>query len=94
MIKLSTTIERTVTLDTSIKKAYLIDIAIAKSQTAEHDHREAPKVYRLERRPVRVWQLTSAYKTPLVLTTTGNIPNKLHESLIVLQLHSGPHILM
>jgi len=40
----------TATLDITIKDAHSTDVAIPKSQTTQHHHREAPEVYTLERR--------------------------------------------
>jgi hypothetical protein len=43
---------------------------------------------------IRIWQLKTAYIIPLVLSTMGVIPNKLHESLKLLNLHPDLYILI
>jgi hypothetical protein len=43
-------------------------------------------VYRVEEGLIRIWQLKTAYKIPLVLSSMGIIPNKLHKSLKLLNL--------
>jgi hypothetical protein len=40
------------------------------------------------------WQIKMAYIIPLVISTTGIIPNKLHESLKLLNHHPALYILM
>ena len=42
----------------------------------------------------RIWRLKTTYVLPLVLPTTGIIPNKLHESLKPLNLLSALYILI
>jgi hypothetical protein len=56
---------------------------------------EKLRTYRdLKEEVIRIWQLKIAYIIPLVLSTTGIIPYKLHESLKLLNLRPGLHILM
>ena len=43
---------------------------------------------------ISIWQLKMAYKVPLVLSTTGSIPNKLHERLKLFNLSPALYILM
>jgi hypothetical protein len=66
------------------------------SQPSQHHHREAPEVYRPKEELMRilVWQLTTVYIIPLVVSTTGISPNKLHESLKLPNLHPALYILM
>jgi hypothetical protein len=42
---------------------------------------------------VRKWQMKTAYIIPLILTTTGIIPNTLHESLKLLNFRAAVYIL-
>jgi hypothetical protein len=56
------------------------------------NRREAPEY--LKEELTKTWQLKTAYVVPLVLPTTGIIPNKLHESLKLLNPHPGLYILM
>lgn len=85
-----------VILDKTIREVCLIYVAITKPQPSQYCHREAPEVQRFEGRAYNnlatengVYNSTSA-----VLPTTGIIPNKLHESLKLLNLHPALYILM
>jgi len=48
----------------------------------------------LKEESARIWQLKMVYIMPLLPPTMGIIPNKLHESLKLLDLRPGLHILM
>jgi len=42
---------------------------------------------------IRIWQMKTAYTLPLVLSTAGDFPDKLDESLKLLILRHSLHIL-
>jgi hypothetical protein len=101
----STGVKRPVTRDNEIiattiiismlQYAYLVDVAIPNSHNLHSTITEKLQNYTdLTERLVRIWQLKTAYIMPLVLSTTGIIPNKLHESLKLLNLRPVLHILM
>jgi hypothetical protein len=99
---MSTTTDRTihnrpdiVTLDKTIKEAYLIDVAILNSQNLQSNITEKLQKYTgLKEELASIWQLRVAYITPLVLSTIGMISNILHKSLKLLNLWPGPYIPM
>jgi hypothetical protein len=65
-----------VLLDKTIKDAYLIYVAIPNSYTLHSTITEKHKKYTENR--MRMWKLKMACIIPLVPSTMGNIPNKLH----------------
>jgi hypothetical protein len=76
-----------VILDKTIKEAYLIDVAIANGQNLHSTITENLQKYRdLTEELIRIWQLQTACTVPPVLFTAGIIPNKLHDSLQLLDL--------
>ena len=81
LIKLSITIDRTqVILDRTNKETHLIDASVPNSRNLHRTITKKPQKYmELKEEIISIWQLKMAYKVPLVLSTTGSIPNKLHE---------------
>jgi hypothetical protein len=78
-----------------IKEAYLIDAAIPNSHNLHSIITEKLQMYTdLKEFFTRIWKLRTAYIISLVLSTKGNIPNKLHESLNPLYLRSSLYIIM
>jgi hypothetical protein len=72
-----------VTLDKTIKEACVADAAILRVITfAVTRSGSSRRIQTSKERLLRIiWQLTTEYITPLVLSTTGIIPNKLHYNL-------------
>jgi hypothetical protein len=69
-------------LDKTIKQAHSTDVAIPTSHKLHSTITEKLQNYAdLQEEPIRMWQLKMACIMPLVLSTMGIIPNKLHESL-------------
>jgi hypothetical protein len=84
-----------VILDKTIKAAYLIDVTIPNSHNLHSTITEKLQKYTdLKEGLISIWQLKMAYIIPLVLSTMGIIPNKLHESLELLNLCPALYILM
>ena len=84
-----------VILDRPIKETYLIDVAIPNTHNLDKTITEKPQKYAdLKEEVIRIWQLKMAYSVPLVLSIICYIPNKLHESLKVLNLSPAVYILM
>jgi hypothetical protein len=84
-----------VTLDRHIKQTYSIDVAIPNSHNLHRTITEKPQKYAdLKEEVIRIWQLNTAYKVPLVLSIIGSIANKSHGSLKVLSLSPALYILM
>ena len=82
-----------VTLDKTIK--YLTYVAIPNSHNLHSTITEKLQKYTdLKEELIRIWQLNTACIIPLVLSTMGNITNKLHESLKLLNLRPALYILM
>ena len=80
----------TVIHDKTIKEAYLIDVAIPNSHNLHNTIIEKLQKYiDLKEELIRIWQLKTAYIIPLVLSTTGIIPN---ESLKLLNLRPALYI--
>jgi hypothetical protein len=70
--------------DKPIREACLIYVAIHDSHILHSTITERLHKYTdLKEELVRIWQLKKACVIPLVLSTTGIIPNKLHDSLKV-----------
>ena len=59
-----------------------------------HHHREAPKYTDLKEGLISLWQPKMTCIIPLMLSTTGIIPNKLHRSWKLLNLCPALYILM
>jgi len=77
------------------KEAYLIGVAIPNSHNLHNSITEKLQKYTdFKVELIRIWQLRMAYKIPLVLSTTGIIPNKLHKRLKLLNLYLSVYILM
>jgi hypothetical protein len=82
-------------LDKTIREAYLTDAAIPSSHNLHSTITENLQKYTdLKEGLVRIWKLKTACIIPLVLSTTGIVPKKLHESLKLLDLHFAPYILI
>jgi hypothetical protein len=74
-----------VMLDSSFKEAQSIDVAIRSSRSLHSTITEMlQKCSDLKEELLTRWQLKTAYVIPLVLSTVGIIPNKLHDSLKLL----------
>ena len=80
-----------VLLDETIKEAYLIDGATPDSHNLYNTITERLQKYTEEL--IRMWQLKTFYTTPIVLPSTGIIPNKLHDLLKLLNLRPSLYIL-
>jgi hypothetical protein len=93
-LELSVTREHIVTLDRSIREEYLIDVVI----TNNHFYstiREKPQKYTdLKEELTRIWQLNVVYIEPLMSSTKGIVPNKIHTGMKLLYLCPGLYILM
>jgi hypothetical protein len=75
-----------VIFDITIKQADLIDAATPNSHNLHSTLTEKlHKCTDLKEELIRIWQLTTAYST----STTGIIPNKLHESLKLLNFRAA-----
>ena len=82
-------------LDKTIEEAHLIDVAIPKCHNLHSTVIEQLQQYTdLKEQLKKIWQMKTAYIIPLVLSTTCIIPNKLHESLKLLNPHPVLYILM
>jgi hypothetical protein len=82
-------------LDKTIKEACLINVAVRNSHSLYNAITEKLQTYTdLREELTRIWQLNAVHIVPLVLSTTGIIPDKLHDSLKLLNLRSGLYILM
>jgi hypothetical protein len=81
-------------LDKTINEAYPICASIPNSHNLHSTITEKLQKYKDLNRAIRIWQLKMAYIISLVISTTGVIPNKSHESLKVLLLHPSLYILM
>ena len=81
--------------DKTVKEAYFTNVAIPASHNLNITTTERVQKYiGLKEELARIWQLKTACIIPLVLSTVGIIPNKLHNSFkepIVLPV---PYILM
>jgi hypothetical protein len=79
-----------VLLDETIKETYLIAGAIPDSHNLHNTITE--RLHKYTEELIRIWQLETVYLTPLVLSTTGIIPNKLHDRFELLNLRPALHI--
>jgi hypothetical protein len=87
LIIIITRINKCSYVDKAIKEAYLIDLAIPSSHSLLSTiTRRFQKYTDLEEKLVTIRQLTAYYIVPLLLSTTGIIPNKSHDSLKLLIL--------
>ena len=81
----------TVIFDITIKQAYLIDSATHNSHILHSTlTKKLHKSTDLKEELIRIRQLTTAYST----STTGIIPNKLHESFKMLNFRAALYTLM
>ena len=70
-----------VVLKVTIKEAYLADVAIPNANKPRSTITERFQKYTdLKEELIRIRQLNAVHIVPLVLSITGIIPNKLHES--------------
>jgi hypothetical protein len=93
LIVLSIKTQPTVTLDTTITNVHLTDVAIPSSHRLQSAIMEKLQKYRdLKDEFVRIWQLNCI--APLALSTMGIIPNKLHDSLELLNFRPDQYILI
>jgi hypothetical protein len=75
----------------TVKEAYLIDVAIANSQNLHSTITgKLHKYTDLTEELIRIWQMQTPCTVPPVQFTAGNIPNKLHDSLKLLDLLPAP----
>jgi hypothetical protein len=82
-------------LATTIKEAYSIDAAITNSHNLHRPVTEKLQSYTdLKEEVTRIRHLKTACTLPLVLSASGIISNKSHESLKPLNLRPAPCILM
>jgi len=82
-------------LDKTIREAYLMYVAIHSSHNLHSTVTERLLKYMdLKEVLVRIWQLKKANVIPLVLSTTGIIPNKLCDCLKVHNIRPVLYILM
>jgi hypothetical protein len=86
-------IPHVVVFDNTIKEAYLIDVAIPYSDNFHSTITEKRHKYTGWKEDViRIWQLKMACIKTLVLSTTGIVTNKLHESLTLLNLRPALYV--
>ncbi|XP_064074799.1 uncharacterized protein LOC135194103 [Vanessa tameamea] len=82
-------------VDKANKTAYLIDIAVPNTHNIKQTI--ADKIHKyseLKEEILRIWNLDKVYIVPLVLSSTGVIPNHLHHSIKLLQLPENAYITM
>jgi len=83
----------TAILDKTITKAYATDVAIPNSHNLHSTiTKQLWKYEDVKNVLKRMWQLKTACVIPLALPETGIIPNKLHKSLELLNLHHALYI--
>jgi hypothetical protein len=80
--------------DRTIREEYLIDVLIPNSHFYSTITEKLQKYTDLEEKLTRIWQLNAVYIEPLVASTKGIIPNKIHNSMKLLYLCPGLYILM
>ena len=84
-----------VVLKVTIKQAYLADVGIPNANKPRSTITERLQKYTdLKEELIKTRKLNAVYIVPLVLSTTGTIPNKLHESLKLLNLRPSLFFLM
>jgi hypothetical protein len=77
-----------VVLDKTIKEVHSIYVAIPSSHNLHTTITEKLWKYTdMKGELIRMWQLETACILPFVLSTAGIIPNKLHATLKLLNLH-------
>ena len=85
----------TVILHKTTKEAHSTAVAIPNSHSLHSTTTERLQKYRdLKEQLIRMWQMKTAYILPLVLSTTGTIPDKLHESLKLLIVRPSLYIMI
>jgi hypothetical protein len=81
-----------IVLDKTIKEQYSVGVAIPNSHNL---HSEKLQKYRdLKAELIRTWQLKTANMMSLVPSKMGMFPNKLYESIKLLNLRPGIYIIM
>jgi len=91
MMKLFITIDRTQLCGTEPSKKHKRSNS-QQSQPSKHTHREAPKVYRHGRRAYKNMTAENSLYNTIILSTTGIIPNRVHESLKLLYVFPALYI--
>jgi len=82
-----------VRLDKTNKEVCLTDTAISNSHNLHSTITETLQKYTaLKEEHIRIWQLKTAHIIPLVLSTMGIIPNKLHGSSKLINLRHALYI--
>ncbi|KAI5731918.1 hypothetical protein M8J77_018419 [Diaphorina citri] len=77
------------------KTAYLIDVAVPNTHNLEHTINEKRRKHQeLSDEVKRMWNLEKVVTIPIVLSSTGIIPHKLHESLKTLNIKKNVYILI
>jgi hypothetical protein len=96
MIELSITNRAdVVVLKVTIIEAYLADVAIPNANKPRSTiTKRLQKHTDLKEELIRIRQLTAFYIVPSVLSITGTIPNRLHESLKLPNLRPSLYFLM
>jgi len=84
-----------VVLDKTIKEWYSVGAAIPDGHNLHSTITEKLHKYRyLKEELIRMWQLKTANMMSLVLSKMGMFPNKLYESIELLNLRPGIYIIM
>ncbi|XP_063891152.1 uncharacterized protein LOC110374959 [Helicoverpa armigera] len=85
-----------ITLQDKINKiTYLIDIAVPNTHNLQKTIGEKISKYAdLKDEVTRIWRQDKVYVIPIVLSTTGVIPNHLHHSLKLIDLKDSTYILL
>jgi len=85
-------INKRVYVDRAIKESYLIDLSILNSHSLYSTITGKLKKYTdIKEKSTTIWQ-NAYYVVPLVLSTTGIVPNKSHDGLKLLILRPGLYI--
>lgn len=73
----------------------MIDVAVPNTHNLEHTINEKRRKYQeLSDEVKRMWNLEKVVTIPIVLSSTGIIPHKLHESLKTLNIKKNVYILI
>ena len=84
-----------VVLDKTIKESYSVGVAIPDSHNLHSTNTEKLQKYRdLKEELIRMWQLKTANMMSLVPSKIGMFPNKLYESIKLLNLRPGVYTVM
>ncbi|XP_063891684.1 uncharacterized protein LOC135117143 [Helicoverpa armigera] len=85
-----------ITLQDKINKVtYLIDIAVPNTHNLQKTIVEKISKYEeLKEEVTRIWRQDKVYVVPIVVSTTGVIPNHLHHSLKLIELKDSTYILL